>query len=191
MSPIARVRRTAVEIGTVARRVVLCWAVAIVATGVGALAFGWHEGGSFSLVANLVLWPGSAAALIVIGALPIRGGALVAAGCGTLIGITCASVVALLPDARLPIAPGEAHRWYYIVEALGIAPAIGLILGMLGVGIRTMVVEAAQSIAAWAQEVAAASALDAVRAEAMAESLAEVAPGELPAMAPAPARAGG
>lgn len=192
MSPIGSGRRTAVEIGTVARRIVLSWAAVIVSTGLGALAFGWHEGGSFSLVANVVLWPGSAVALIVIGALPVRGGALVAAGAGTLIGITCASVVALLPDARLPITPGDAHRWYYIVEALGMAPAIGLILGMLGVGIRTMVIEAAQSIAAWAQEVEAASALAAAQAEALAaESFAEAAPGELPAMATAAARAGG
>lgn len=184
MSQLARRRRTAVEVRALPRRAILAWAGVIVATGLGVLAFGWHEGGSFSLIANLVLWPGSALALIVIGGLPARGGALVAAGCGILIGITCASVVALLPDARLPIAPGEANRWYYIVEALGMAPAIGLVLGMLGVGIRTMVVEAAQSVASWAHEVDAASALEAARAETL---VAETASSELPAMAPATA----
>ena len=186
-----RVRRNAVEVGPVARRAILAWAAAIVTTGLLTLAFGWHQGGSFTLIANIALWPGSALALIVIGALPVRGGALVAAGCGTLIGITCASVVALLPEGRLPIPPGEAQRWYYIVEALGMAPAIGLVLGMLGVGIRTMVVEGAQSIAAWAQEVEAASALDAARAAAVAVPAEESSPAEAPAMSPVTARATG
>ena len=180
MSHLARNRRTAVELRPLPRRAILVWAAVIVATALGAVAFDWHEGGPFSLIANLVLWPGSALALIVIGARPVRGGALVAAACGTLIGITCAIVVALVPDARLPIAPGEANRWYYIVEALGMAPAIGLALGMLGVGIRTMVVEAAQSVAAWAHQVDAASAREAARADSLA---AEAAPSELPAMA--------
>jgi hypothetical protein len=38
------------------------------------------------------------------------------------------------------------------VEALGISPLIGLLLGVIGVGLRTMTLEAVQSVASWAHE---------------------------------------
>ena len=136
-----------------ARNLILAWAAVVLVVAGLTLAFGWQRGGGFSPITNLVIWPGSVVALIVIGALPSRGGALVAAGCGTFIGVTCAVLVTLMPDASLPIVSGEAQRWNYVVEALGIAPLIGLLLGVVGVGLRTMTLEAVQSVTSWAHEV--------------------------------------
>jgi hypothetical protein len=142
-----------VELSSTARRVILAWAALVLAVAGLTLAVGWHAGSPIGPLADLVIWPGSVPVLILIGALPRRGGALVAAGCATFIGVTCAALVALLPDASLPIDAGEGQRWQYIVEALGISPLIGLLLGVVGVGLRTMTLEAVQSVTSWAHEV--------------------------------------
>jgi hypothetical protein len=146
-------RRHAVELSPRARTLIFAWATAVLVVAGFTLALGWHDGSAVGSLANLVIWPGSVPVLIVIGALPSRGGALVAAGCATFIGLTCAALVTLLPDASLPIEAGHAQRWHYIVEALGISPLIGLLLGVIGVGLRTMTLEAVQSVASWAREV--------------------------------------
>jgi hypothetical protein len=151
-------RRHAVEMAPRARNLILAWAALVLVVAGLTLAFGWHPDGAWSTIAHLVIWPGSAPVLIVIGALPRRGGALVAAGCGTFIGVTCAVLATLLPDSGLPIAGGEAQRWHYIVEALGISPLVGLLLGVMGVGLRTMILEAVQSVTTWAHEVDEAGA---------------------------------
>ena len=141
------------ELSAPARRFILGWAALVLVVAGLTLAQGWHAESPIGPLANLVIWPGSVPVLIVIGALPRRGGVLVAAGCATFIGVTCAALVALLPDASLPIDAGQGQRWRYIVEALGMSPLIGLLLGVVGVGIRTMTVEAVQSVTSWSHEV--------------------------------------
>jgi hypothetical protein len=132
--------RGPIEINRPGGIVALLWAGLVVEAGFLAMAVGWAPDGPVTQILNLLLWPGSLLALVVLGALPRRGGLLLGLIGGLLVGLTCAIVLATLPSAQLPLEPpSTANRVYSIIEAVWALPIAGMALAAVGIGARRLV----------------------------------------------------
>jgi hypothetical protein len=137
---IAAEPRGPIVISRPAAIIVLLWLAMIVELGVLAVAVGWAPNAPVSRVLDALLWPGSLVALVVLGALPRRGGLLLGLLGGLLVGLTYAIVVSVLPDAQMPLdPPTAANRVYSIIEAVWMTPILGVGLAGIGLGIRRLV----------------------------------------------------
>src|SRR4051812_25088056 len=74
-----------VEMSRVVGLAVLVWAALIVELGFLAVALGWAPGGPVSPLLDVLLWPGSAVVLVLLGAMARRGGLVLGAAGGLLI----------------------------------------------------------------------------------------------------------
>lgn len=128
------------DIGRLGGVIVLVWSALIIELGILAMAVGWVPGAPVSAILAALLWPGSLVAFVALGALPRRGGLALGLVGGLLVGLTCAIVISILPDALLPLnPPTAATRVYTIIQAVWVTPVVGMALAAVGIGLRRAV----------------------------------------------------